>query len=302
VLGRHIEAAMPGWSEIAPRIPVAGVDDERRAPATLPLEVPRGEAWISIAGVRFDEGIVYAFRDVTDEQRVDRLRSEIVATVSHELRTPLTSIYGMAITLQRKDAGIEGEAREQMLDLIVDQSARLGAIIDDILVASRLESGPFEVAKDTIAVRRITQDAVDVLRSDLPDGIELVLEPGPELEAWADAERLRQVLANILENAVKYSPDGGRITVRLTSSDESVCVSVTDEGLGIPPEERERVFDRFHRLDPSMNRGIPGTGLGLYISRELVRRMQGELSVESTLGVGSTFTVSLVRAGQDRAA
>jgi signal transduction histidine kinase len=131
---------------------------------------------------------------------------------------------------------------------------------------------------------------------DAPGNLELeVRDELPDPLACGDPERLRQVLTNIVENAVKYSPDGGTIRVLLQEDADTISVHVSDEGLGIPPEEQARVFDKFHRLDPSMTRGSPGTGLGLYIARELTRRMGGDVTVRSAFSVGSTFTVRLPR-------
>ena len=134
----------------------------------------------------------------------------------------------------------------------------------------------------------------------LPDGLTVDLVVPPDLpQVSGDSERMKQVLVNLVENAVKYSPDGGRVLVELTSVGAQVRFSVTDEGLGIPYAEQRRIFEKFYRLDPNMTRGIGGTGLGLYICRELVRRMHGRIWVESETGRGSTFTFELPIAGTD---
>jgi PAS domain S-box-containing protein len=295
-VGRRAERVLAGWSDMIGQVPTFDEGDPPRPPVSVPIDTPRGEVWISMTTVSFHAGCVHAFRDVTAEQRIDRLRSEIVATVSHELRTPVTSIYGMAVTLQRPDSEIDEEARSELLGVIVEQSSRLGAIIDDILVASRIEVGSIEVDASVVNVRDVARAVVDVTSVDAPGNLELeVRDELPDPLACGDPERLRQVLTNIVENAVKYSPDGGTIRVLLQEDADTISVHVSDEGLGIPPEEQARVFDKFHRLDPSMTRGIPGTGLGLYIARELTRRMGGDVTVRSAFSVGSTFTVRLPR-------
>jgi PAS domain S-box-containing protein len=295
-VGRRAEQVLAGWFDLMDQVPSFAEGERPRPPVTVPIETPRGEIWISMTTVRFHAGSVHAFRDVTAEQRIDRMRSEIVATVSHELRTPVTSIYGMAVTLQRPETDLDGTSREQLLGVIVDQAARLGSIIDDILVASSIEAGSVDVETSQVDVREVVRGVVDVIAVDAPDTISFELHDEiPDPTASGDPERLRQVLTNVVENAVKYSPDGGAIQIALQEDERWIDVHITDEGLGIPPEEQARVFDKFHRLDPSMIRGIPGTGLGLYISRELARRMGGDVTVRSAYGVGSTFSVRLPR-------
>ena len=144
---------------------------------------------------------------------------------------------------------------------------------------------------------------VDAARTHLPEGITLSLTAPKKLPAVrADEQQLRQVLVNLVDNAVKYSPDGGPVDVRLTREDDHVLWRVSDRGLGIPPSERRRVFEKFYRLDPHMTRGIGGTGLGLYICRELVNRLDGRIWVESNNGKGSSFYVQIPVATKARAA
>jgi signal transduction histidine kinase len=143
----------------------------------------------------------------------------------------------------------------------------------------------------------VTAQAVDTLRSHLPPEITVDLSVAPTVEpAFADRNRLQQVLVNLLDNAVKYSPDGGLVSAKVESTSDAVRISVADQGLGIPAAEQQRVFEKFYRLDTELSRAGGGTGLGLYITRELVRRMGGTVSVESEPGVGSTFTIELPRA------
>jgi signal transduction histidine kinase len=221
----------------------------------------------------------------------DRLKDEFIAIVSHELRTPLTSVYGAAVTL-RRHALDEGQ-RNALLEIVSTESARLARLLDDILWVSRLDSGRADTFITPVEPTGLVSDVVDATRTHLPPTLSLELHQSsaPTVIA-ADPDKLRQVLLNLIENAVKYS-DEGRIEVRVEPRNGTMRFSVHDEGLGIPAEEHERIFDKFHRLDPNMTHGVGGTGLGLYICRELVERMEGRIWVNSEPGKGTTFTFEL---------
>jgi len=298
VVGRPVVEVVPSLPEVAaPDAPgMARVE-------TLPVEILGRELWLSISGVGFEEGIVYAFRDLTDERAVEQLKSEFVATVSHELRTPLAAIHGSALTLLRRDITLPEELRERLLEVIGEESDRLAQIVNDLLIASYLDSGQLPVSIESCDPRMLAESVVEAAGVRVPETIQLSVAAPDELEpVAADRGQLRQVLANLVDNAIKYSPDGGPVEVRLEERDGYVRFEVLDEGLGIPAGEHRRVFEKFYRLDPNMTRGIGGTGLGLYISRELVRRMQGRIWVESRLGKGSRFFVEIPLARASRGA
>jgi PAS domain S-box-containing protein len=293
VLGRPLEHVIPGWPEIEPRIPVGDPGSPARA-ETVPMEFEGRELWISGSGVGFDEGTVYAFRDLTEERALEELKSEFVATVSHELRTPLAAIYGSAQTIRREDLELPDETRHELLGVIATESDRLAAIVNDLLLASHLDSGRLPVHIERCDPLELATAVVESARTHLPEAIELELHsPRRPAQIAADPGQLQQVLANLVDNAIKYSPQGGPVRLELQNGDARVRFSVVDKGLGIPASEHRRIFEKFYRLDPDMTRGIGGTGLGLYICRELVRRMDGEIWVESRLGRGSTFVVEL---------
>jgi signal transduction histidine kinase len=221
----------------------------------------------------------------------DRLKDEFIAIVSHELRTPLTSVYGAAMTLEKHQ--LDDKRRTELLEIISTEAARLSRLLDDILWVSRLDSGRVRPHVTAVAPLPLTEDVVEATRTHLPHGLSLELLHDPPLPAVAaDSDKLRQVLVNLIENAVKYSREG-RIQVRIGSHYGTVRFSVRDEGPGIPPGQQERIFEKFYRLDPHMTRGVGGTGLGLYICRELVDAMNGDIWVESSLGEGSTFSFEL---------
>ncbi len=176
----------------------------------------------------------------------------------------------------------------------MEESERLSVIVNDLLLASQLDSGRLQVNIQRCDPRVLAETVVEAARTHLPAGVELHLQAAGKLPAvQADPEQLRQVLANVVDNAVKYSPDGGTVEVKLDPQDGYMRFSVTDRGLGIPAPEQRRIFEKFYRVDPQMTGGIGGTGLGLYISRELVRRVEGRIWVESRAGGGSTFYVEI---------
>jgi PAS domain S-box-containing protein len=299
VVGRPASETIPGWAAIAPLVHLAASPSDRdRMFEAFPVELEGRELWLSISGVRFGEGAVYAFRDLTAERAVDELKREFLATASHELRTPLAAIYGAAMTLRRRDIELADEDRDQLLGIIGHESDRLARIVNEILVADHLDSGRLRITPATVDARDLASAVVSAARVVAPESVEIELESPDEVSpVQADPEHLRQVLVNLVDNAVKYSPDGGRIGLRIEDRGPSVRFAVTDEGIGIPPAEQARVFDKFYRLDPNLTRGVGGTGLGLYICRELVRRMGGRISVTSEPGEGSAFVVDLPVAG-----
>src|SRR5918995_1602435 len=294
VLGKRIEEVVQGWQEIGPLIPVASQPGEPVGAETVPVEFGGRELWISGSGVGFEEGTVYAFRDLTEERALEEMKAEFVATVSHELRTPLAAIYGSAQTIRRTDIELDPEIQDQLLGVIASESDRLGTIVNDLLVAGRLDAGQLPVSVESCDPVALAGAVVEAARTHLPEVVQLELRaPKKVANVVADPGQLRQVLGNLVDNAIKYSPEGGLVAVAIANGDRAIRFSVEDRGLGIPAAEHRRIFEKFYRLDPDMTRGIGGPGLGLYICRELVRRMDGKIWVESKVGEGSNFVVEL---------
>jgi PAS domain S-box-containing protein len=293
VCGGPISDVFPMWQAIRERVEVANGGAMPRS-VTLPLEFGGNELWLSFAAVQSAEGVVYAFRDLTAERRLEEAKSDFIATVSHELRTPLSAVYGAAVTLLRQDVDLPPAQTRLLLEMIGTQAARLTQIVEDVLLASRLERGELRVERELVDLGQLAAATVDAMRSQLPETISLTLSTVPALGAAAgDVDRLRQVLINLIDNAIKYSPEGGVVTVSLKREGGWGRLSVADEGLGIPSGEQRAIFEKFYRVDPALTHAPGGTGLGLYICRELVERMGGRIDVESEPGVGSIFTVEL---------
>jgi PAS domain S-box-containing protein len=289
-LGRPAAELFVDWASIAD---LAESDEHR--PVTQAVNVNGRELWLSITAVGFGDGSVFALRDLTEERAVEALKSDFVSTISHELRTPLAAIYGAALTLRREDVILGEPQRTGLLEVIASESDRLARIVNDVLWVSRLESDRLRTTIEPCDAVEIARNVVDAARQYIPSSIKLSLTTpaGAVPPVAADADKIRQVLTNLVENAVKYSPDGGRVTVEVVTVGPRLRFSVSDEGLGVPPAEHRRIFEKFYRLDPDLTRGVGGTGLGLFISRELLERMGGRIWVESSGAGGSTFVAEL---------
>jgi K+-sensing histidine kinase KdpD len=283
--------ALDQWKQVRAQLEN---EDTMTAPVTLPVQLDGRERWVQISRAEFEEGCVYALRDVTEERSLERTRSEFVATASHELRTPIAAVYGTFQTLLREDIELDPERQQQFLRLGLQESDRLRRIVEDVLLAGELNAGNPELTAGACDVQELLAELVESTQRRIDGKHTLVLDVQPEVGAVeCDPLRLRQVLANLIENAIKYSPKGGNVTVSAARSDGAVRIEVADQGIGIAEDDHERIFERFVRVDPALSSGVGGTGLGLYICRELVERMQGAISVDSRQGAGSTFAVEL---------
>jgi PAS domain S-box-containing protein len=259
------------------------------------VSIPRGddEVWLSLSEAVMRDptgavaGRIFAFRDISAEHVVEQMKSDFVSTVSVQLRTPLTSIYGFAQTLLRDDVTFSDVERRTFLEFIARESERLTTIVDALLNAAKLDSGDFAVTLEPTDVGFVVREVVGAASAS-PNGHRIVAELDERCRAQADPEKLRQVLEQLVSNAVKYSPSGATVTVSATRRADAVEVAVADEGEGIPPSERDRIFSRFYTGGTGQ-----GTGLGLFIARGLVREMGGRMWVESEEGEGSRFAFEL---------
>jgi PAS domain S-box-containing protein len=268
------------------------------------VSIRRGgeEIWLSLTEAVMRDptgavaGRIFAFRDISAERIVEQMKTEFVTNVSRELRSPLTSIYGFAETLLRDDVLFGEEERETFLRYITSEAGRLTAIVDRLLAVARLDSGDLQVNLAPTDVGAVVKEVVAAAESALAGSDHrFVLDLPPErLEAVADREKLRQIVTDLVENAVKYSPGGGTVAVSARRLDDSVEVSVEDEGIGIPESERLRIFAKFYRAE-SEGRDLAsgGSGLGLFIAKELLAAMRGRIWVEAREGTGSSFVFTL---------
>jgi len=242
------------------------------------------------------EGLIVVFHDVTDLKRLERVRQDFVANVSHELRTPLAAIKGYVEAL--RDGGLQDPAQaKQFLRVIQRHSERMDKIVSDLLLLSEMESPDRVLQKESLNLPEIIQAAVEGVRP-MAEGkrqkIQVVAMEGIA-PLRADSQKIHQVLINLLNNAISYTPEEGSITVGATPVPDGAEVSVTDDGIGIPPEDLSRIFERFYRVDKGRSRGLGGTGLGLSIVKHIVEAHGGHVRVESKPGKGSRFTFFLPR-------
>ena len=262
----------------------------------VPVRIGDEEGWLAPALSEFPGGSVLTVSDATAGYVLERARADFVSTASHELRTPLTAVFGGARTLIAHRDVLGPGQQETLLRMIEQESEHLVQIVDQLLISAQLDRGAVHLGESDVDVRDLCRRVVDSARVRADGRNVILLQMPTEMAALrCDEGLLRQVLVNVVENALKYSPGGARIDVLVKDDPEWVRIDVADEGIGIPATEQERIFEKFYRIDAAMSRGVGGSGLGLYISREIVLQMGGTLTVRSAGGTGSTFSIVLPR-------
>lgn len=248
------------------------------------------------------EGAILVFHDLTNVQRLEKIRQDFVANVSHELKTPIASIKGYAETLL--SGALEDKAHaKDFLAIVHDESERLARLLDDLLNLSKIESGKLTmnlkattlppIIRKVVASMKIQAERKSTtLAINLPESLSEVL---------ADETRITQVFFNLIDNAIKYTPQHGEITISASERPKEVLIQVSDNGIGIPEKEIPRLFERFYRVDKGRSRELGGTGLGLSIVKHIVKAHQGEISVESQLGQGTSFLFTIPKSEESQA-
>jgi PAS domain S-box-containing protein len=238
---------------------------------------------------------ILTIRDVTREREQEEQRSTFISVISHELQTPIAIIKGYASTLARADAVFDTEAFRLRLNAIEEEADRLNKLVGNLLYASRIQAGGLQMDITALDLSHLITTVVHRLQVKSPDvKVELNLPPNLPI-VMADRDRIEEVLQNLLDNAIKYSPDRRELTVVCRATGDEVIVSVSDVGMGISLREQEQIFNRFHRAGGVLAGSTQGAGLGLYISRTIIEAHGGHIWVESTLHQGSTFSFSLPR-------
>jgi len=277
-----IKLALSGQEQVTSEIAVGTVRPRSFAVTAAPVQASS------------HKGAVLVLHEITDLRRLERVRQDFVANVSHEFRTPLTAIQGFAETLL--GGALEDPVnRRRFVEIIREHATRLARLTEDLLKLSRIEAGQLKLEFRPVSVSQLVESCVETaqlkavpkqlaLNVRLPDGLPPVR---------GDAHSLQEVLQNLLDNALQYTPAGGKIDVSASCSDGRVVVTVADTGIGIPQAEQERIFERFYRVDAARSREAGGTGLGLSIARHIMEAHGGRLWVESAVGEGSRFHFSL---------
>lgn len=240
------------------------------------------------------QGAIANVRDITDQKREEELQNTFVSVISHELKTPVSIIKGYAGTLGREDATWSEETLREGLHVIEAEADRLAHQIQDLLDVSRLQTGWIRLEMTDWSLPTLAQEVVRSFATQTDDRFVFELRFPDDLPpVHADYERVRMVLTNLVGNAVKYSPEGGTIRIGGRAEGDIAIIYVSDQGIGIAPEEQERIFERFYRVDNRLRRTTQGTGLGLYLARVIIKAHGGTISVSSQVGRGSRFVLTL---------
>jgi len=286
-LNTSLKRILQTREEIQEEITLQGIDEKTILVHWVPL-LEKGEM----------AGVVAVFHDISDLKKLEKIRKDFVANVSHELRTPVAVIKGYAEALISDGQGIDREKIARFSKIIHNHAERLTSLISDLLTLSQLESGKLELNLQPVTIQGAVNRARNLLESKAADkeiSINQHISHG-STQVLVDLGRLEQVLINLLDNAIKYTPLHGSVTISTEDIGSMIKVSVTDTGIGIPAKDLPRIFERFYRVDAARSREIGGTGLGLSIVKHIVQAHGGTVSVESIQGKGSTFSFTIRKA------
>jgi signal transduction histidine kinase len=281
-------------------IRVAATDGIARAAVDLRLLVDEDEErWVSgtfspIGDADGTSAVLINLRDIAEQKEQERMHRDFVSMAAHELRNPLTAIKGFTRTLMLKADKLSDERRLEYLSMVNEQSNRLAHLVEDLMRVSRIDAGRVTIEPRALDLAEILNGLLDQYRTKW-GGREIVVkrDGGDVSPVFADPHKLEEILINLIDNAVKYSPSGSPVEVQLGLDRPDVRVSVSDHGDGIPPEEIPNLFQKFARIESASTSEIPGTGLGLYIVKGFVQAHGGRVWVDSAVGEGSTFSFTL---------
>ncbi|WP_295675435.1 HAMP domain-containing sensor histidine kinase [Clostridium sp. 2218st1_F5_2218SCRN_220325] len=253
---------------------------------------------IKIDPVHFEDtdaviGFIINIENITEYAKLENMRKEFVANVSHELKTPITSIQGFIETLKMTD-NLDEDTKNRFLTIIENEATRLTRLIDDILLLSTIENKTKKKVEkvDLFEVFEEVHEVINYIAKKKNIKVKYDFE-NKDIDLWEYSGYIRQILLNIISNAIKYTGENGKVSIKQYIKSEKVFIEVKDNGIGIPEEDIERIFERFYRVDKARSRSVGGTGLGLAITKHMVKALNGNIKVESELGVGSKFIIEL---------
>ena len=253
---------------------------------------------IKIDPVHFEDtdaviGFIINIENITEYAKLEHMRKEFVANVSHELKTPITSIQGFIETLKMTD-NLDEDTKNRFLTIIENEATRLTRLIDDILLLSTIENKTKKKVEkvDLFEVFEEVHEVINYIAKKKNIKVKYDFE-NKDIDLWEYSGYIRQILLNIISNAIKYTGENGKVSIKQYIKSEKVFIEVKDNGIGIPEEDIERIFERFYRVDKARSRSVGGTGLGLAITKHMVKALNGNIRVESELGVGSKFIIEL---------
>ena len=273
------------------------VDTEKEQIGEITLQ---GRHWVVLVSPlysnRFIRGAVAVLRDMTEERVLEKMRKDFIANVSHELRTPISMLQGYSEAIV-DDIAESQEEKKEMAKVIYDESLRMGRLVNELLDLARMEAGHIQLTLDEVNLHSFMNRIVHKFQGLARDN-EILLSANLEHNIpniLFDPDRIEQVLTNLIDNAIRHTPQGGSVTLLVKSDDFGIKVEVSDSGSGIPEEDLPFVFERFYKADKARTRGRAGTGLGLAIAKNIIDAHRGHISVQSKIGQGTTFTFLLPR-------
>ncbi len=299
MLGREMDDGL-GYKDIFGSISSLEeiLDQPGGEPVSAQMKVGQSDLELFLAPFSAEEsqgGVLAVIHDVTAQRKSEEMRREFVANVSHELRTPLTNIKSYTETIIDAGDELPPDLKASFFGVILSETDRMTRIVQDLLTLSRFDYGKMEMNFSDLSIEEAIRNVYNAVVLDAQNhGHSLLLELEKDLPVVrADKERMEQVIMNIVSNAIKYTPDGGRIEISAWTMDNKVSISVADNGVGIPEEDQPRLFDRFYRVDKARSREAGGSGLGLSIVKEIVQAHNGVIAIQSRQGEGTTMTVTL---------